>query len=86
LGASLGVARHTVALWRRWWRELFPLTPLWRALGARFMPPLPLVDLPQALLERFGAAPAGLMRLLVWLSPLSTAQPTHAENTLQEVR
>jgi len=36
LGHVLGVARRTIARWRDWWREQFPLTPLWRAACARF--------------------------------------------------
>jgi hypothetical protein len=66
------VARRTVARWLQWWREQFPQTPLWRAGGARFMPPVPQEQLPGGLIERFaGAAPEALMRLLAWLSPLT---------------
>jgi hypothetical protein len=36
LGQALGVARRTLQRWRRWWRDQFPLTPLWRAACARF--------------------------------------------------
>ena len=72
LGMELGVARRTLARWREWWCEQFPLTPLWRATCARFMPPLPTQCLPGGLLERFtGAAHEVLMRLLVWLSPVT---------------
>ena len=72
LGHVLGVARRTIARWRDWWREQFPLTPLWRAACARFMPPVAAEQLPGELLERFtGAAHEALMRLLVWLSPVT---------------
>jgi hypothetical protein len=72
LGTQLGVARRTVARWREWWREQFPLTPLWRAACARFMPPLPTQCLPGGLIERFaGPAHEALMRLLVWLIPVT---------------
>lgn len=72
LGQELGVARRTVARWRLWWREQFPKTPLWRAVGARFMPPVPEEQLPDGLVERFaGAAHEALTRLLVWLSPVT---------------
>ncbi len=72
LGQVLGVARRTIARWRKWWRERFPLTPLWRAACARFMPPVPTVELPGELLERFtGPAHEALMRLLLWLSPVT---------------
>ena len=70
LGLALGVARRTLGRWRVWWREQFPLTPLWRSTCARFMPPVPTGQLPGGLLERFtGPAHEALMRLLVWLSP-----------------
>jgi hypothetical protein len=72
LGQALGVARRTVVRWRVWWHEQFPMTPLWRAVGARFMPPVPEEQLPGGLVERFaGAAHEALMRLLVWLSPVT---------------
>jgi hypothetical protein len=52
--------------------EQFPLTSLWRAASARFMPPVPEVQLPGELIARFtGPAHEALMRLLVWLSPLT---------------
>jgi hypothetical protein len=72
LGTELGVARRTLERWRGWWCEQFPLTPLWCSACARFMPPVPAEQLPGGLLERFaGAAHAALMRLLVWLSPVT---------------
>ncbi|HUG22843.1 MAG TPA: hypothetical protein VMN83_09985 [Albitalea sp.] len=72
LGQALGVARRTIARWRQWWREQFPLTPLWRTACARFMPPVTTQDLPGELLARFeGPAHEALMRLLIWLSPLT---------------
>ena len=72
LGTELGVARRTVQRWRAWWCEQFPLTPLWRSSCARFMPPVATQQLPDELLERFtGAAHEALMRLLVWLSPVT---------------
>jgi hypothetical protein len=77
LGTQLGVTRRTMARWQAWWREQFPLTPLWRVVCARFMPPLPTQCLPGGLLERFtGAANealmhASVMRLLVWLCPVT---------------
>jgi hypothetical protein len=72
LDQALGVARHTVARWRVWWRERFPKTPLWRAAGARFMPPVPEEQLPSGLVDRFmGPTNEALSRLLVWLSPIT---------------
>lgn len=32
----VGVSRQTVLRWERWWRELLPKTPFWRAACGRF--------------------------------------------------
>ena len=82
LGMELGVARRTLQRWQDWWREQFPLTPLWRSACARFMPPVSTEQLPGELLERFTApVHEALMRLLVWLSPVTVrdAQPAAVE-------
>jgi len=72
LGAELGVARRTLKRWQAWWTEQFPLTPLWRATCARFMPPADVLGFPLTLLDRFTGSPAdSLMRLLVFLSPVT---------------
>ena len=72
LGAELGVARQTLQRWQLWWTEQFPLTPLWRATCARFMPPADVLGFPGTLLERFVGSPAhSRMRLLVFLSPVT---------------
>lgn len=72
LGAELGVARQTLQRWQAWWIEQFPLTPLWRATCARFMPCVDVLGFPGTLLERFTGSPANsLMRLLVFLSPVT---------------
>ena len=72
LGAELGVARQTLQRWQLWWTEQFPLTPLWRATCARFMPPADVLGFPGTLLERFVGSPAhSLMCLLVFLSPVT---------------
>ena len=72
LGAELGVARQTLRRWQAWWAEQFPLTPLWRATCARFMPPADVLGFPGTLLEHFTGSPAdSLMRLLVFLSPVT---------------
>jgi len=72
LGAELGVTRQTLGRWQLWWTEQFPLTPLWRATCARLMPPVDVLGFPLTLLERFVGSPAhSLMRLLVYLSPVT---------------
>ncbi len=76
LAAALDVPRRTLRRWRAWWTELLPQTALWRAAGARVMPPPDLRQLPDSLLAAFGGPPeAALLRLLVFLSPLTTRCP-----------
>ena len=85
LGMALGVQRRTLARWREWWCEQFPLTPLWRAACARFMPPVPEAQLPGELIARFaGPAPEAVMRLLVWLSPVTVGRGQCAAIKLNE--
>ena len=76
LSEILDVPARTIQRWRNWWVEQFPLTPFWQATCARFMPPVALSQLPSGLLERFvGTASESLMRLLVFLSPLTVGHP-----------
>ena len=76
LGETLSVPARTIQRWRNWWVEQFPLTPLWQATCARFMPPVALSQLPAGLIERFiGTAAESLMRLLIFLSPLTVGHP-----------
>ena len=72
LSGTLEVPLRTLQRWRHWWQAQFPLTPLWRAACARFMPPVATEQCPASLLERFaGTAEDALMRLLVFLSPIT---------------
>jgi hypothetical protein len=72
LSETLEIPLRTLERWRHWWREQFPLTPLWQAAGARFMPPVATEQCPASLLERFaGTAEEMLTRLLLFLSPLT---------------
>jgi hypothetical protein len=85
LGLELGVGRRTLARWRDWWREQFPLTPLWQLASARFMPPVSEARLPGELITRFvGPPPEALMRLLVWLSPITVGRGQGAAIKLHE--
>ena len=69
---ALAIPERTIARWRHWWLQLFPITPLWQAACARFMPPVQTLSLPASLIERFsGAAAEVAMRLLAFLRPLS---------------
>ncbi|MHB1284349.1 MAG: hypothetical protein B7Z60_09820 [Ferrovum sp. 37-45-19] len=76
LSKILAVPMRTIQRWRNWWAEQFPLTPLWQAACSRFMPPVDLSLLPASLIARFtGAAAESLMRLLIFLSPLTVGHP-----------
>lgn len=69
LAQQLAVSPRTVARWRHWWRDRFPVTYLWQSMCARFMPPLDLALLPAALLARFtGDAYEAMRRLVVFLN------------------
>ena len=77
---ALAVPVRTLQRWRHWWSELFALTPLWQASSARFMPPVANDLFPAGLLERFaGEATERLMRLLLFLSPLTVTAVTLPE-------
>ncbi len=69
----VGVDRRTLERWRRWWREAFSSTSLWRDAKARFMPPVAEAELPASLLARFCGGHRGeLMSMLKLLLPLTT--------------
>lgn len=76
LAQHLSVAPRTVARWRQWWREHFPVTDLWQTMRARFMPPLDTSLLPTTLLACFpGADDEAMRRLLMFLTPLTGTAP-----------
>lgn len=79
LSTTLEIPVRTLQRWRQWWRQQFPLTPLWQANCARFMPPPAASDLfPAGLLERFAGTADALMRLLVFLSPITAGIPSRS--------
>lgn len=72
LARHLAVSPRTIARWRQWWRDSFPVTALWRTMCGRFMPPPDMTLLPGALLARFtGDAYEAMRRLLAFLTPLT---------------
>jgi len=72
LSGITNVPVNTIQRWRNWWASEFPLTPLWQAACARFMPPVELVQLPASLIERFkGTEAESMLRFLFFLSPLT---------------
>lgn len=75
LSGVLAIPARTILRWQNWWTEVFPATPLWQAGCARFMPPVPVADLPDSLIERFADVTAeSMMRLLVFLAPSTVRQ------------
>jgi hypothetical protein len=73
LEGLVGVSRRTLYRWRRWWTEVFPERPLWRAAGALLVPPIERTVLPASLLERFvGAARERLLALLRFIAPVTS--------------
>ena len=68
----LEVPVRTLQRWRQWWQERLPLSAFWQTASARFLPPIAAAAMPGALLARFvGTAAESLLRLLVFLSPLT---------------
>ena len=83
--AGIQISLRTLQRWRQWWQVQFALTPLWRAVCARFMPPVRTERCPASLLERFaGHARHALLRLLVFLSPLTVSAPGSLPINLSE--
>jgi len=77
LSGTLEVPVRTLQRWRYWWRELFPLAPLWRAACARFMLPVATDVFPASRLERFtGDAEESLRRLLIFLASVTVSAIT----------
>jgi hypothetical protein len=72
--AALGnPCRQTLARWRRWWRETFAASSVWRELHARFMPPVSADSLPLGVLvELTGSDEERVLRFLRFLLPLTT--------------
>lgn len=68
-----GVSRRTLSRWRKWWRESFVVSELWRILRGRFVPPVNESRLPSSFLERIQREEAcervlGTLRLLLPLT------------------
>jgi hypothetical protein len=76
LNELVGVSRHTVARWRKWWSEGLPATGFWAGACGTLMPPVSIRQLPASLLERFaGSSEERLILLLRWLLPLTGGSP-----------
>ncbi len=71
---DLDLYPKTISHWRKWWREIFPVSRCWRAEKGNFMPPIEPDDLPGALLGRLDGKDLRLRlcRLLLLLAPFTT--------------
>ena len=68
----LEVPVRTLQRWRQWWQERLPPSAFWQSASSCFVPPVLAAAMPGALLARFaGKAAESLLRLLVFLSPLT---------------
>jgi hypothetical protein len=69
-----GVSRRSLSRWRKWWRESFVGSDLWRLLRGRFAPPVDELLLPSSLLERIEtrAASERVLATLRLLLPMTT--------------
>lgn len=69
----VGVSQRTLQRWRKWWREVLVRTQLWRAVRARFVPPVEEGQLPGSVLARIGGRsdPDRVMAVLELLNPLT---------------
>lgn len=77
LREMIGVDKRTLERWRKWWRENFPKSRLWKSLRALLAWPVCEKTLPWSLREAFCFEDEqGLVKLLRFLSPafLSSAQ------------
>lgn len=72
---TLDIWPQTLARWRKWWRETFVASRVWRAQRGNFMPPLNPTQLPGALLGRLNGndLQQRLCHLLMLLIPLSSS-------------
>ena len=72
---QLDVPPQTLARWRTWWQEVFPVSRCWRAERNHFIPPVAVDRLPGALLGRFTGTtlPQRLCQILLLICPVSTS-------------
>ncbi len=71
---ELDLCTQTLCRWRKWWREIFPLSRCWRAQKGNFMPPIEPDEFPGAVLGRLNGKDLRLRlcRFLLLLAPMTT--------------
>ena len=74
-----GVSARTITRWRLWWQSVVPRTRWWRTARGFLRWPVAEQLMPASLLEAFtnGDVRAGLIDLLRFVSPLSSASGFH---------
>lgn len=69
----LGIDRRTLSHWRKWWTETFVGGGFWKAARGRLSKPVREDQMPLGLVDGFCATrPEGLLRLMNFLSPITT--------------
>jgi len=70
----LDIAPKTLSRWRQFWRETFPQSRCWQTQRGCIIPPVEVMHLPDALLERLTADTLveRLRQLLVLICPVTT--------------
>jgi hypothetical protein len=85
-----GVPCRTMKRWTRWWQGEFPRSRFYQEQQGRFVPGLAMFALPASLLERFEAEaadqPEALVRMLVFISPLSSGSGASGSRELRVQR
>jgi hypothetical protein len=75
LSELFGADATTIARWRKFWNDQFPQTAFWKVARGRFLPQLPIAELPRALWKAFvrrGDWPKDWELLLRFLAPITT--------------
>jgi len=72
LRRSLGLDPRTLKRWRAWWFSEFALGDFWKSRRGLFLPPVDKDSLPLSLLHVFGCSLEGVLKLLFFLSPITT--------------
>ena len=73
LREALGIDRRTLTRWREWWLVTFVESSFWKAIRARFMPPVCQATVPWSLCVVFEVQRRDrLLELLKFLAPITT--------------
>lgn len=71
---TLDIWPQTLSRWRKWWREVFPVSRCWQEERGRFIPPVETDQLPGTLLGRLDGRDLRqrLCHCLLLLTPITT--------------